>query len=195
MLGSIKFYSEHKHAHWRVVRNCFLALTAELNSWAHRDKETFTIRPFTEQIRRPLLRNYGKISKLRNFWVLLPPLGSHAGVVLLPHPEASHIPGCVVLLRGEAESADHSTTGPGVIREEAAECWRLYIVKDPSAPPPKKYPTIIHHQGWQGKESPSQNGECVSSNNISINRTTGNKHTHHIKRELFAYNDKNEILS
>lgn len=126
---------------------------------------------------------------------MLPPLGSHAGVVLLPHPEASHIPGCVVLLRGEAESADHSTTGPGVIREEAAECWRLYILKDPSSPRRKKIPHYNSSPGLARERVPSQNGECVSSNNISINRTTGNKHAHHIKRELFAYNDKNEILS
>lgn len=59
----------------------------------------------------------------------------------------------------------------------------------------QKKPTIIHHQGWQEKESPSENGGCVSSNNSSINHTTGNKHARHIKSELFAYNDKNEILS
>ena len=44
-----------------------------------------------------------------------------------------------------------------------------------------KNPTIIYHQGWQGKESPSENGGGASSNNIGINRTTGNKHAHHIK--------------
>ena len=130
-MGSIKFYAEHRCT-TRVctVHNRFLALTAELNNLAHKEKYSLSgllLKGFTD----PWSETTEKISKLRNFWVSLPPQSSLTGLVLLTHPEASDIPGRVVLLRGEAKSADHSTTSPGVIRKEPTECWRLYILKDP----------------------------------------------------------------
>ena len=93
------------------------------------------------------------------------------------------IPWYMVLLRRGQKGVDHSTTSLGVIKEGPTGCWQLYILTERKK---KKTTPIIHHQVWQEKESPSKNGGCVSSNSTSKSRTTGNKHAHHIKRELFC---------
>lgn len=86
-----------------------------------------------------------------------------------------------------AKSADYSTNSLSLISREPMECWRPYSLKDKN-----------HYNSSPGlarERVAIQEGGRIGSNNISIDRTTRNKHTHHIKRRLFAYNDKNEILS
>lgn len=110
---------------------------------------------------------------------------------LLSHPRASNYADTWLCHGGEKPAAQQTShravRGPQNAGSYARE--KTHAQK----------PAIIHHQGWQERASPSENGGargavCQFQQHQHEPHNWKPTHPPH-QRALFAYNDKNEILS
>lgn len=166
---------------WWLSRYEAQTVVATETTWPPKLKVS-SARPFTGKVCRPR-------SETRRFlnWGASGPTaapGRAHGGGSARTPAARY---CAVTRGFGREAAESAEPASRVISEGPAECWQPDTSKDQKT-------RSSSSPGLAGDGGPvRERGMCPS--NVSINRTAGSKHARHIKRELSAYDDKNEILS